>query len=206
MPAETAALLLLAYVGLIYVYARGAPWPELPQRLKPLAQRIAPRYNSVKGWVACSCVVVLHYQTLILIGGVRPFWPRSVQTLLACASLDYSCFTLAECMVGLTLHLPVPRHCLAFLLPCRLAVLPSGHLAVLPSLFRQVDLTPELQRNLDARAGTDLVLMVLVYIPMVTLLVLLGLRAWSKRQTRRQLSKQWLPLPRHGLSYLVGRR
>ena len=103
---------------------------------------LTPQTPSLKGWVACSCVMSMHYQTIVLLGGARPVWPDSTQAYMQCLSLDYQCFyTIPECTI---------------------------------------DLTSVLTRNLDAQMTTNIVMMVILFIPIGVMLVLLIFRAVSK--------------------------
>jgi hypothetical protein len=42
---------------------------------------------TLKRWVACSAVLSMHFQTLLLVGSVRPFWPKNVQSTRASIDL-----------------------------------------------------------------------------------------------------------------------
>ena len=115
---------LLLYVATVYAYARGAhgiacikPPPPTEDVEAPLTAQerarimaaacvsaacISPTRTTLKGWVACSCVIIFHYQTIMLLGAVRPIWPKTVQMYFACLSLDYQCFTIPECVTDFT--------------------------------------------------------------------------------------------------------
>ena len=90
-------LAFVIYVAAVHTYANGQHGCS-----KVIRACASPHPTTLKGWVACSCVVLLHYHTLILVGGVRPFWPETIQTWLACLSLDYACWTKPECVVTIT--------------------------------------------------------------------------------------------------------
>ena len=38
--------------------------------------------STLKGWAACTVVIILHLQIISLIHGVRPIWPKNVQTFM----------------------------------------------------------------------------------------------------------------------------
>jgi hypothetical protein len=82
------ALLLLpllvlfgVYAYLVYQYAQGGRGCTV---IKQCAEQHA---TNLKGWVACSCVLSLHLQTIMLVGAVRPFWPSHIQRFLGMRSL-----------------------------------------------------------------------------------------------------------------------
>ena len=85
---------VVVYVLAVWIAAKGGS-----SSVKYVSKWFAlPQGATLKRWVACSAVISFHYQTIILVGSVRPYWPTSVQRALACMALDYSCFTETACM------------------------------------------------------------------------------------------------------------
>ena len=70
------AVLFLIYIIMVYAYAQGA------HNLRIIPNFLRPTATNVKGWVSCSCVIIVHYQSITLIGSARPIWPRSIQAYL----------------------------------------------------------------------------------------------------------------------------
>ena len=81
------------YVAMVVLYAQGG------HGITSVAACTSPHPTTLKGWVACSCILSFHVQTSILVCSVRPYWPTSVQRVIDCLSLEYTCFTYPECVV-----------------------------------------------------------------------------------------------------------
>ena len=56
----------------------------------------------MKRWVAGSIILILQLHTLIVVSSVRAHYPGTVQTLVACLSLDYTCFSDPSCLIDST--------------------------------------------------------------------------------------------------------
>ena len=86
------------YVFLVYTVAQGGVCTRL--RIFNFIHQ-----GSLRRWVGCCCILIMHGQLIILMcgtTGVRNFWPAEVETFIACISLDYTCFVEVECVVDLT--------------------------------------------------------------------------------------------------------
>ena len=140
-----AVIIVVGYGGAVAWSSHGG------ERVLKKWASLTPQTPSLKGWVACSCVMSMHYQTIVLLGGARPVWPDSTQAYMQCLSLDYQCFyTIPECTI---------------------------------------DLTSVLTRNLDAQMTTNIVMMVILFIPIGVMLVLLIFRAVSKYRLQHEALK-----------------
>jgi hypothetical protein len=67
------AVVVMLYTFMVHLYAQGK------NGFTRIQSCTSAYPTSLKGWVACSCVFTMHAQTLVLIGGVRPYWPRTIQ-------------------------------------------------------------------------------------------------------------------------------
>ena len=56
----------------------------------------------MKRWVAGSIILILQLHTLIVASSVRAHYPSAVQALVACLSLDYTCFSDPSCLLDST--------------------------------------------------------------------------------------------------------
>ena len=73
--------IVITYVFAVWLAAKGGTSgaPFLPMSIKKIFRRngAMPHRTTLKRWVACTVVITLHYQTIVLIGSVRPYWPRT---------------------------------------------------------------------------------------------------------------------------------
>jgi hypothetical protein len=162
-----AFVLIGLYIAMVHIYAQGG---------KGIKFAPSPHPTSLKGWVTCSCIIILHMQTIMLICNIRPFWPASVRTFMStpirpelaaltrsspnplrpvslfagCLALDYSCFTKPECMV---------------------------------------DLTPTLTLNLVYQADANTFLLMMLLVPPCIIFILVFVRAGFRCKRRRDLEK-----------------
>ena len=93
-----AMIAVAIYVMLVYTVAQGGV-------LTRISFCRALHQTSLKRWVGCSCIMIMHFQLLLLMRDVRSFWPVEVENFVACLSLDYTCFQEKECVTALTTHL-----------------------------------------------------------------------------------------------------
>ena len=94
-------IILVIYVGLVWNAAKGGRGFAFVRCLRCTMSHGA----TLKRGVACSAVFIMHYQTIVLIGTVLPFWPNNIQSILSYMSFSYSAFTMTACMVGTTTRL-----------------------------------------------------------------------------------------------------
>lgn len=154
--------LLVLYIFVVYAYARGERGvPSMHPKLEqPGKWCLARHQTSLKGWVAASTVAVLHYQTISLIGYIRPSWPHAVEGYLNCLALDYTCFTPRECVVDVTSELRRNLDAQAFANTILVVLLMVPLLAMfaltLPRLSAQVSRQREREDDEAAAASDEL--------------------------------------------------
>ena len=93
-------LLMFGYFFFLAIYV-GAVWVAAKGPFHRLVRCCATKYGqSLKRWVAASVVISVHYQTIILVSSVRPYWPREAQIAFNFLALDYVAFTETSCMTN----------------------------------------------------------------------------------------------------------
>lgn len=62
------------------------------------SSHLRPRSAALQRWIACVSIITTHIQTLTISASIFPIWPGSIERVMACSTLSYSCVASPACI------------------------------------------------------------------------------------------------------------